>query len=261
MLWKVGQAVPWSGRIMALACMSLGFGLVSQTAPKLQIPLEYVGDGKMRMLHAGVAKGSEEEEGEGGGGDNEKLQTSSSDSSNNASGSSSDRKWKVRCPFDFTDSRSKCLSENSQPGEGGDIQVRGIDRITRHPGLWGFGLVGMGLSFLSPSVPTRIWLGMPLMVALVGGEHTDSRHRRGMGGNLSKELDEKTSNVPFWAMVSGKQGKDVMGVFGKFVWGEEVKCWNALLAFGLAASVVARKGRGISAVSSNSGRIGLPPVV
>jgi uncharacterized membrane protein len=145
----------------------------------------------------------------------------------------------------------------NQQQQSGEMQVHGIDRITRHPGLWGFGLVGMGLSFLSPSVPTRIWLSMPIMVALIGGEHTDSRHRRGMGGYLSPELDGQTSNVPFWAMVSGKQGKDVLDVFGKFLGGEEIKGWNALLAFGLAASVVVRKGRGGVSMGSG-GKVKMP---
>jgi len=240
---------------MALACMSLGLGLVSQTAPKVQIPVEYVGDGTMKMKMVAVTKE---------GGDEEKTAAVQANSSTTTDELNNDKQWKVRCPFDFTDSKSKCLI----PGNSGEIEVRGIDRITRHPGLWGFGLVGMGLSFLSPSVPTRIWLGMPLMVALVGGEHTDSRHRRGMGGTLDKALDEKTSNVPFWAMVSGKQGKDVLDVFGKFVGGDnEIKGLNAFLACGLAASVVVRKGRGSTtsiskaATSSIRNKVGGLPVV
>jgi len=211
MLWKSGVAVPLPGKIAAFVFTSIGLGLISQTAPKLQIPVEYRGESltdqerKEEMLSQGP------------------MQPSQSSDKNNG-------KWKVRCPFDFTDAKSQSL-------EGG-IELKGLDRITRHPGLWSFGLIGMGLSYMTPSVPMRAWLFMPSMVALIGGEHTDSRHRRGMGGNLSAELDEKTSNVPFLAILNGNQGPNALGNLY-----DEIKGLNALIAVGLAASFVATKGR------------------
>jgi uncharacterized membrane protein len=221
MLWKAGAAVPLPGRIAAFLCTSIGLGLISQTAPKLQIPLEFTGQSSSEGRNTSEEKMSQE------------AQKSSPINSNDNS------KWKVRCPFDFTDAKSHSL-------EGG-VELQGLDRITRHPGLWSFGLVGMGLSYMTPSLPTRAWLFMPVMVALIGGEHTDGRHRRGMGGNLSLELDEKTSNFPFLAIFSGKQGS-VPKALGDLY--DEIKGLNGLIAIGLAASFVASKGRGSAGRSS-----------
>ncbi|CAJ1948297.1 unnamed protein product [Cylindrotheca closterium] len=101
----------------------------------------------------------------------------------------------VRCPFDFTGKKDN----DSSP-------VSGIDRITRHPGLWSMGLVGIGNSLLATSVPMRLWWSGPAFVAWLGGAHTDSRFRRGLGGQMDPMYDSLTSNVPFFALVSGKQG-------------------------------------------------------
>ncbi len=221
MLWKAGAPVPLPGKVAAFVCMSLGLGLISQSAPKLQIPLEYMG---------------------GSGNDSElkdQKQQQYQQKVTTESASQGDKKWKVRCPFDFTDAKSKSL-------EGGE-NVHGLDRITRHPGLWSFGLLGLGSSFLTPNLPMRAWLSMPIMVALIGGGHTDSRHRRGMGGQLNPEVDAITSNVPFAAILTGQQG-DFLTVMGKV--SEEVKGLNALLAMGVAASFVAKRGRGSSAIAS-----------
>ena len=54
----------------------------------------------------------------------------------------------VRCPFDFNDKR---LDSNDAFG------ARGTERISRHPGLWSFALIGMGQSFLAPTIPLQIW--------------------------------------------------------------------------------------------------------
>jgi len=218
MLWKMGSAVPLPGKIIAFMCLGLGMGLMSQTAPKLQIPLEYM-----------TGETSEKQK--------VKDQTASQTTmivSADSTVPPSSSKWKVRCPFDFTDAKSKSLD--------GGVELNGLDRITRHPGLWSFGLCGMGLSYLTPSVPTRVWLFMPVFLCLIGGEHTDSRHRRGMGGTLTKELDAQTSNIPFLALVSGKQEDgDVFASFGKLF--DELKGLNGLIAMGLAAGFVATKGR------------------
>ena len=54
----------------------------------------------------------------------------------------------VRCPFDFNDKR---LESNDPYG------ARGLERISRHPGLWSFGLMGMSQSLLAPTIPLQIW--------------------------------------------------------------------------------------------------------
>ena len=86
------------------------------------------------------------------------------------------------------------------------MEPRGVERISRHPGLWSFGLVGLGQAMIMPTVPLQVWWVGPAAVALLGGAHTDSRFRRGMGGSLPPEYECQTSNVPFLATLSGKQG-------------------------------------------------------
>ena len=63
--------------------------------------------------------------------------------------------------------------------------------------------------------------------------HQDSRYRRGMGGELTPELDAKTSSIPFGALLSGAQ-----------LWGDladELKWLNAAVAVALAVLLAARR--------------------
>lgn len=220
---RAASLVPLQSRLLSFVTLSVGLGFISQTIPKFQIPLEYTGGG------SGIG-------GEMSSNSQQDSHGVSVDAQNNATKSS---KWKVRCPFDFTDSKSEQNSSNA-PVTINDIH--GMDRISRHPGLWSFGLIGLGSSFLSPCIPTRIYLTMPLVMALIGGHHNDSRFRRNIGGSLSKDMDEITSNVPFWALISGKQGSDRIKLLSEFC-KEEVKGLNLVLSMGVAALVVARKGR------------------
>ncbi|KAL7467254.1 hypothetical protein ACHAXS_007497 [Conticribra weissflogii] len=210
LLWKIGGPAPLPAKMGSFVCLSLGLGMASQVPPKLQIPVHYDGG--------------------------ELVSSSKIDNSLDkptVTPSRTEGGWKVRCPFDFTDNHSK------QQEATGD--VHGLDRVSRHPGLWSFGLLGLGNALLVPSVPQRAWLAMPAMVAIVGGAHTDSRFRRGMGGELPVEYDRVTSNVPFVAMFSGAQG-NVLEVLRDF--GSEVKLLNAAIAVGAAGVFVLRKGRG-----------------
>jgi len=201
---------------------ALALGMVSQSAPKLQIPVQLVDGGSSSSSSATADANTD---------------TTAQVKSAPASGGS---RWKVRCPFDFSDSKSQTGVPKGTRQQAD--QLAGLDRITRHPGLWSFGLLGLGNALLVPSIPTRIWLSMPAMVALIGGAHTDSRHRRGMGGELCKEVDEVTSNVPFLAMIMGRQDGGVVQSFQAL--GDEVKILNGALAAGGAALWVARRGRG-----------------
>ena len=54
-------------------------------------------------------------------------------------------------------------------------------------------------------------LAGPFFVALVGGAHMDSRHRRGIGGELTPERDAATSHVPFAALLAGRQSWEALG--------------------------------------------------
>jgi len=184
----------------------------SQTFPKLQVPVAYVNEAPI------LGKGSNTQ------GDITPSNTGS--------------KFKVQCPFDFADGRSQTET----------FELHGLDRISRHPGLWSFGLIGLGGGLLSMSLPTRLWMSMPMMVALIGGAHTDSRYRRGMGGELPKEVNDVTSNIPFLAMLSGRQGNVIEAIAAC---GKEVKPINAMLGMGLAAIIVANRGRGSRTASTH----------
>jgi prenyl protein peptidase len=135
----------------------------------------------------------------------------------------------VRCPFDFSD------------GKNGQAQgeIKGLERITRHPGLWSLAFVGLGNANLHHG-PMRIWWTGPAFIALLGGSHTDSRFRRGMGGNLDPVYDSRTSNVPFAAILMGKQGS-VHNSFVELL--QDLKPLNAALAGLTATFWVASKGR------------------
>ena len=141
--------------------------------------------------------------------------------------SSSSYKFQVRCPFDFSDKDTIDIEH-----------VRGLERITRHPGLWSLGLVGMGNAFLQSTIPLRIWWFGPASIAWLGGMHSDSRFRRGMGGTLDPYYESQTSNLPFVAMVTGKQGSCT---FGELV--KEIKPLNAAVATAVATLWVVSRGR------------------
>jgi len=53
----------------------------------------------------------------------------------------------------------------------------------------------------TPFAGEFVMFAMPLAFALIGGMHQDYRYRRGMGGNLTPEVDNKTSAVPFLALL------------------------------------------------------------
>ena len=134
-----------------------------------------------------------------------------------ASDTAMSKTWAVRCPFDF-----------KQPDLGDG--VHGVERVSRHASLWAFASVCLGAACAVPSLPQAACLAMPTLVALIGGAHTDSRYRRGMGGTLPPEHDTMTSNVPFLAMLTGAQGE---GAFSKLT--IEAKALNAACGVGVAA--------------------------
>ena len=171
-------------RIGAWVFLSAGLILVSQSAPKAQIPLGY-----------------------------------------------RDHKLQVRCPFDFSEQQ-----HNNHPTS----HIRGVDRITRHAGLWSLAFVGLGNAFLQRSPALRLWWCGPTMIAWLGGAHADSRFRRGMGGTLDPEYASQTSNVPFAAMITGKQGSLVRNLMALC---DEIKPLNAALAILTATLFIVRRGR------------------
>ena len=141
----------------------------------------------------------------------------------------------VRCPFDFSPKQAHNVDTSSDPA----AALYGIERITRHPGLWSFGLIGLGNAALTPA-PLKLWWMGPALVAWLGGSHTDSRYRRNLGGSLDPSYDYVTSNLPFAATLTGRQGS-VGSALGKIV--EELKPLNAGLGAVIATVWVVTRGR------------------
>ena len=99
---------------------------------------------------------------------------------------------KAQCPINFDHSRR-------QEGK----EVVGIKRVTRHPVLWSMAYVGMGAAMGSPLI-TEIVFGLcPSLMAIIGGWHTDFRHRK--SGALRPSVDGATSALPFAALLEGRQ--------------------------------------------------------
>mmetsp|Transcript_5865 Transcript_5865/g.8977 ORF Transcript_5865/g.8977 Transcript_5865/m.8977 type:complete len:276 (-) Transcript_5865:69-896(-) len=139
----------------------------------------------------------------------------------------------MRCPFDFADKKMRDESE----------AIMGVDRITTHPGLWSFGIMGLGQAFLATNMPLRIWWSMPLLVAAIGGSHADSRFRRGMGGQMSDEVNSKSGNIPFLSMVLGRQGPMAFVDMAN-----EIKGLNAMVGVGVAVLLVGTQRRSPRAI-------------
>ena len=131
-----------------------------------------------------------------------------------------------QCPLDFT--------PEDVPSDG----VYGIRRVARHPQLWSLGLVGLGAALGAAAAPRVVFFGYPLLFALVGGAHIDSRHRRGSGGVLPPNLEARTSHVPFAALLAGRQSWKQLGA--------ELKTNNAGLALGLALLLAMGRRRRLS---------------
>lgn len=246
------QIVPRSAMLGGFMISGLGAVMASQMFPKLQIPVH--------MESSSMSSQSNN--------------TDSMPSAIESTPSPQKSEWKVRCPFDFTDQHNQDTAD-SKSSEKKDVNVvpkgyqpRGIERITRHPSLWAFGLMGLGSAVLTPSAPQALWLSMPMLVAWIGGAHQDSRHARGIGGGDTTESDdasasalpvvslktqqklERTSHIPFWALLTGKQEDES---WTRLM--EEFKGLNAALALGTVGIWALRRGRGIGSSSFNSGGV------
>lgn len=82
--------------------------------------------------------------------------------------------------------------------------ARGILRISRHPFLWGIALSALGHILTLPSV-RNLWLfGTLLLVSVTGTFSIDAKRQRSMGPSWTA-FAGKTSNIPFGAILDGRQ--------------------------------------------------------
>lgn len=192
-------------KIASFIFTSLGLVMLSQIPPKLQVPITYAGEFKL---------GNE----------------NSANNNYPTLPKKEPPKWKVQCPFDFTESKSRLV--------GDDVEIKGLDRISRHPGLWSFAFVGLGNACLASTLALRAWWSMPTLVAAIGGWHTDSRFQRGMGGTpLPPQVKEQTSNLPFYALLTNDNTMDNLTKF----FANECKPLNLGIAVTLASILVFKR--------------------
>jgi uncharacterized membrane protein len=84
-----------------------------------------------------------------------------------------------------------------------DVQVRGMTRITRHPFLWGTALWALVHFVINGDAASSILFGSLLLLAVGGTASIDAKRRRNFGERW-ESFARQTSNVPFAAIVAGR---------------------------------------------------------
>lgn len=97
------------------------------------------------------------------------------------------------------------------PGTAGQLDaisepdvVRGVLRIARHPFLWGMTIMSIGHMISDPDVATLIYFGTLAALAATGTVSIDQKRRSRLGGEWL-QFAAKTSNIPFAAIIQGRQ--------------------------------------------------------
>ncbi|KAJ3371301.1 CAAX prenyl protease [Kappamyces sp. JEL0680] len=158
-------------RALALGLRCLGLVGISQSLPKLQLPFELADS--TSTAHPGRTP----------------VSGSSAVSPLPAS-------IKARCPMDFNYGKDAANDPDA---------IYGMKRITRHPQLFSLGTACLSVALTSPYLSHLVFWGFPIVFAVIGGAHQDSRHSRGLGGTLTETQKQQTSLIPFAALVRGKQ--------------------------------------------------------
>lgn len=150
------------GIAASFVLQAIGFGIMSQQLPKIQVPVGIKSDSKL-------------------------------DNTNNTISTPGGSALFVRCPMDF------------RPPDVPKDGVYGTMKISRHATFWSFGMVCAGEAITTVFLPEVVMFSFPIVFALIGSEHQDYRYRRNSGGTLTPEFEGITSNIPFIALLSGKQ--------------------------------------------------------
>lgn len=201
-------AAPRPLRAAAIALQCLGLAGFSQLVPKLQLPVAIeLGPGGSKPQGAAASTPERDSVVSGPSPRSQKSADHAPDRSDN---SGNNIRFKARCPMDFRAKRDVK-----------DGDVYGVERVSRHANLWSLASLGVGTALLTPFVVESFFFAGPLALASVGTWHQDSRFRRGLGGTLTPDMESKTSNIPFAALLMGRQD------WGK-LW-DEFKGLNALV--------------------------------
>lgn len=105
--------------------------------------------------------------------------------------------------------------------------VKGMLRVTRHPFLWGVAIWAAGHLLVNGDAPSLLLFGSMLALAVFGTVSIDAKRRRALGTSYVA-FEEQTSNVPFAAIVTGRQRLSL----------SEIGWWKLLLAVAIWAAVL-----------------------
>lgn len=116
--------------------------------------------------------------------------------------------------------------------------VKGMLQITRHPFLWGVALWALGHLLVNGERASLVLFGSMLLLAVFGTASIDAKRKRALGPKWDA-FAAQTSNVPFGAILSGRQ-KLSLGEIGWWrilvaivLWA--VLAWAHPMLFGVAA--------------------------
>jgi uncharacterized membrane protein len=85
----------------------------------------------------------------------------------------------------------------------GDDPAPGILRVTRHPIMWGIGLWALVHVPPNGDLASLVFFGSLALLALGGTVLIDRKKRLAFGSNWPR-FAQVTSNVPFWALATGR---------------------------------------------------------
>jgi uncharacterized membrane protein len=105
--------------------------------------------------------------------------------------------------------------------------VKGMLRITRHPFLWGVAIWAAGHILVNGDAPSLLLFGGLLALAVFGTFSIDAKRKAALGASY-EAFTGQTSNLPFAAILAGKQ-KISLG---------EIGWWRLLLAVVIWAVLV-----------------------
>ncbi len=94
--------------------------------------------------------------------------------------------------------------------------VRGMLRITRHPFLWGVAVWAFGHLLVNGDLAGFLLFGTMLALALLGTRMIDAKRRRTLG-EAWDAFARQTSNVPFAAILAGRQSLNLGEVGWRFI--------------------------------------------
>ena len=82
--------------------------------------------------------------------------------------------------------------------------VKGMLRITRHPFLWGVAIWAIGHLIVNGDRAGMTLFGTMLVLAVAGTASIDAKRRRALG-SAWEPFAQQTSNIPFAAILAGRQ--------------------------------------------------------